>query len=158
MTDTRLNETAARALLRDYVNALDRGALTTWPTLFTDDCVYRITTRENQERGFPLSIMLCNNRAMLFDRIEATEKANIFEPHSYRHILSDSEVVSHSGDALTIRTSFLCVRTMHDGSMMLFVTGEYVDEVVIEDGHCRYRAKNVVLDQSRIDTLIAIPL
>lgn len=158
MADDRLSETAARSLLRDYVNALDRGTLRIWPTLFTQDAVYRIATRENEERGLPLPIMLCSNRAMLFDRIEATEKANIFEPHSYRHIISDSEIVARSDDALTIRTGFFCVRTMHDGTMMLFVTGEYVDEVVLDEGRCRYRAKTVVLDQSRIDTLIAIPL
>ena len=36
--------------------------------------------------------------------------------------------------------------------------GEYLDEVVREDGALRFRSKTVVLDQSRIDTLIAIPL
>ena len=106
----------ARALLRDYVNAIDRGRLAEWPNFFVEACSYRITTRENEERGFPLSIMLCNNRAMLFDRIEATEKANIFEPHSYRHILSDSEVVAEANGALMMRTSFLCVRIMNTGS------------------------------------------
>jgi anthranilate 1,2-dioxygenase small subunit len=151
-------EAAARALLRDYVHALDRGALTTWPTFFTDPCLYRITTRDNEERGFPLSIMLCNNRSMLYDRIEATEKANIYEPHSYRHVLSDTEVVARGADALSTRTSFLCVRIMHDGATTLFTSGEYLDEIVLDEGRPRYRAKTVVLDQSRIDTLIAIPL
>ncbi|HTP82489.1 MAG TPA: aromatic-ring-hydroxylating dioxygenase subunit beta [Alphaproteobacteria bacterium] len=153
-----VTQTEARALLRDYVNAIDRGRLTDWPNFFVEACSYRITTRENEERGRPLSIMLCNNRAMLFDRIEATEKANIFEPHSYRHILSDSEVVSESDGALTMRTSFLCVRIMKTGETMLFVCGEYVDEIVREQGRCRFRSKRVVLDSSRIDTLIAIPL
>jgi anthranilate 1,2-dioxygenase small subunit len=153
-----VTEAAARALLRDYVHALDRMALATWPTFFADPCLYRITTRENEERGYPLSIMLCNNRPMLFDRVEATEKANIYEPHTYRHVLSDTEVVARGADGLRTRTSFLCVRTMHDGATTLFVCGEYVDEIVHEEGRLLYRAKTVVLDQSRIDTLIAIPL
>lgn len=153
-----LTDAAARTLLRDYVHAIDRGALAEWPGFFTDPCVYRITTRDNESRGFPLSIMLCNNRAMLFDRIEATEKANIFEPHAYRHILSDTEVVEGTADSLRTRTSFLCVRIMGDGGTMLFASGEYVDEVVCDAGRCLYRSKTVVLDQSRIDTLIAIPL
>jgi anthranilate 1,2-dioxygenase small subunit len=148
----------ARALLCDYTDALDDGRLGEWPTFFTETCLYRITTRENQRRGYPLSIMLCDTLAMLYDRIEATEKANVFEPHSYRHILSDSRVLAPASDALTLRTGFLCVRTMADGSAMLFVSGEYLDEVVRVDGACRFRAKTVVLDQSRIDTLIAIPL
>ena len=153
-----ITQAEARSLLRDYVNALDRGRLGEWPKFFAEAGNYRITTRENEERGFPLSIMLCNNRAMLFDRIEATEKANIFEPHSYRHILSDSEVVAESDTALTMRTSFLCVRIMGTGDTTLFVCGEYVDEIVREQGRCLFRAKRVVLDSSKIDTLIAIPI
>jgi anthranilate 1,2-dioxygenase small subunit len=95
---------------------------------------------------------------MLFDRIEATEKANIFEPHSYRHILSDSEVVAKTADLIRVRTGFICVRIMHSGETTLFASGEYVDEVVRENGRCRFRSKAVILDSSQIDTLIAIPL
>lgn len=153
-----ITQAEARALLRDYVNALDRGRLGEWPNFFVEECTYRIATRDNESRGFPLSIMLCNNRAMLFDRIEATEKANVFEPHSYRHILSESEVTAEANGALALRTSFLCVRIMHSGEMTLFACGEYVDEVVRDGGRCLFRSKSVILDSSRIDTLIAIPL
>jgi len=148
----------ARALQRDYVYAIDDGKLAEWPTYFTDPCLYKITTRENLRQGYPLSIMLCDNQAMLFDRVEATEKANIYEPHMYRHILSDAQVIKAEGEVISVRTSFICVRTMLDGSMSLFVSGEYLDEVVRDKGRCRFRSKTVVLDPSRIDTLIAIPL
>lgn len=148
----------ARTLLSDYVSTIDDGPLADWPSFFTDPCLYRITTRENQQRGFPLSIMLCDSRAMLYDRVEATEKANIFEPHTYRHVLSDSRVLGVDGGALKVQTSFLCARTMVEGDLSLFVSGVYLDEVVQESGRCLFRAKTVVLDQSRIDTLIAIPL
>jgi anthranilate 1,2-dioxygenase small subunit len=154
----RVSLAAARSLLCDYSYALDDGKLSDWPGFFTDPCLYRITTRDNHRRGYPLSIMLCDNRAMLFDRIEATEKANIFEPHHYRHVLSDSQLVEQRHDALVVRTGFLCVRTMLDGDSILFVSGEYLDEFVVVEGACRFRAKTVILDQSRIDTLIAIPL
>ena len=148
----------ARVLLSDYTYVLDGGRLAQWPNFFTAGGLYRITTRQNHERGYPLSIMLCDNRNMLYDRVEATEKANIFEPHYYRHVLSDSQPMESKDDALAARTSFICVRTMLDGSTLLFCSGEYLDEVVREDGICRFRSKTVILDQSRIDTLIAIPL
>lgn len=156
--DHPVTASQARALLSDYVAILDDGPLADWPSFFTDPCLYRITTRENQERQFPLSIMLCDSRAMLYDRVEATEKANIFEPHTYRHVLSDSRIVAADGATLKLRTSFLCARTMVEGDFSLFVSGVYIDEVVQESGRCLFRSKTVVLDQSRIDTLIAIPL
>jgi anthranilate 1,2-dioxygenase small subunit len=102
--------------------------------------------------------MLCDNQAMLYDRVEAVEKANIFEPHFYRHILSDSRVLSSQDDSLVLETSFICVRSMLDGRMDLFTAGKYVDHVVKQDGRCLFKSKTVVLDHSKIDTLIAIPL
>jgi anthranilate 1,2-dioxygenase small subunit len=150
--------TEARALLVAYVNAIDRGELKRWPEFFTDEAVYRITTHENEERGLPLSIMLCSNRAMRFDRLESLERANVFEPHRYRHVMGDTEIVSAGPGRATLRTSFVCVRIMVDGDTTLFVSGEYRDELVRGDGGLALAARTVVLDQSRIDTLIAIPL
>jgi anthranilate 1,2-dioxygenase small subunit len=148
----------ARQLLAAYTYILDEGPLGDWPTLFTEACLYRITTRQNEERNMPLSIMLCDNHAMLYDRVEAVEKANIYEPHYYRHVLSDSRTLRTTADSLWLETSFICVRTMLDGRMTLFAAGKYVDEVVALSGHCLFRSKTVVLDSSQIDTLIAKPL
>jgi anthranilate 1,2-dioxygenase small subunit len=148
----------ARALLAAYTYVLDEGPLTDWPALFTESCLYRITTRQNEERNMPLSIMLCDNHAMLYDRVEAVEKANIFEPHYYRHILSDSRLLRTTSDSIWLETSFICVRTMLDGRMCLFAAGKYVDEIVIEGDRWLFRSKTVVLDSSQVDTLIAKPL
>jgi anthranilate 1,2-dioxygenase small subunit len=157
-TSRRLTEAEVRQHQAAYTYAIDEGPLSDWPKFFTDPCLYRITTRQNEERKMPLSIMLCDNHAMLYDRVEAIEKANIFEPHVYRHILSDSRVRSAQDDSITLETSFICVRSMLDGRMDLFAAGKYVDQVVKQDGHCLFKSKTVVLDHSRIDTLLAIPL
>jgi anthranilate 1,2-dioxygenase small subunit len=148
----------ARQLLAAYTYVLDEGPLTNWPGLFTEICLYRITTRQNEERNMPLSIMLCDNHAMLYDRVEAVEKANIFEPHYYRHVLSDSRMLRTTPDSLWMETSFICVRTMLDGRMLLFTAGKYVDEIVAHADRCLFRSKTVVLDPSQVDTLIAKPL
>jgi anthranilate 1,2-dioxygenase small subunit len=151
-------QAGARALLAAYTYVLDEGPLTGWPALFTESCLYRITTRQNEERNMPLSIMLCDNHAMLYDRVEAVEKANIFEPHYYRHILSDSHLLRTTTDSIWLETSFICVRTMLDGRMCLFAAGKYVDEIVVEGDRWLFRSKTVVLDSSQVDTLIAKPL
>jgi anthranilate 1,2-dioxygenase small subunit len=149
----------ARDLLVAYTYCIDEGRLADWPGFFRDPGLYRITTRRNEERGYPLSIMLCDNHKMLFDRVEAIEKANVFEPHLYRHILSDSRVLSVDDAEARIETSFMCVRTMVDGgAMTLFAAGRYVDHVVCEGGKLLYQSKVVVLDSSKVDTLLALPL
>jgi anthranilate 1,2-dioxygenase small subunit len=148
----------ARQLLAVYTYVLDEGPLGDWPGLFTETCLYRITTRQNEERNMPLSIMLCDNHAMLYDRVEAVEKANIYEPHYYRHVLSDSRMLRTTPDSLWMETSFICVRTMLDGRMILFAAGKYVDEIVAQADRCLFRSKTIVLDPSQVDTLIAKPL
>lgn len=153
-----ISEDDARRHQAAYTYVLDEGPLADWPKFFTDPCLYRITTRMNVQQNMPLSIMLCDNQAMLYDRVEAVEKANIFEPHFYRHVLSDSRVLAADAHSIKIETSFICVRSMLDGRMDLFTAGKYVDQLVKQDGRCLFSSKTVVLDHSRIDTLIAIPL
>src|SRR6266436_679304 len=136
-----ISEDEARRHQAAYVYTLDEGPLSAWPTFFTDPCLYRITTRLNEQRNMPLSIMLCDNKAMLYDRVEAVEKANIFEPHFYRHILSDSRVLSSHDDSIVLETSFICVRSMLDGRMDLFTAGKYVDHLVKQDGRCLFKSK-----------------
>src|SRR5687767_13801610 len=109
-THQYVTQAEARLLQVAYTYTIDEGPLSTWPTFFTDPCIYRITTRQNEERNMPLSIMLCDNHAMLYDRVESIEHANIFEPHYYRHILSDSRVIGTQADAIVLETSFICVR------------------------------------------------
>ena len=102
-----ISEDEARRHQAAYVYTLDEGPLSNWPELFTDPCLYRITTRLNEQQSMPLSIMLCDNHAMLYDRVEAVEKANIFEPHFYRHILSDHRVLASDDHSLKMETSFI---------------------------------------------------
>jgi anthranilate 1,2-dioxygenase small subunit len=148
----------ARRLIADYADTIDDGTLSDWPKFFTEDGLYRITTRQNEAASMPLSIMLCDNQAMLYDRVEAIEQANVFEPHFYRHILSDSRVLEAGDDSIRLSTSFSCVRTMLDGRAMLFASGRYVDQIVVQGRQCLFRSRVVILDSSCVDTLIAIPL
>jgi anthranilate 1,2-dioxygenase small subunit len=157
MTDPATFEEAA-ALVADYAYTLDEGRLEEWPRFFTDPCLYRITTREMFRQGRPLSIMVCDNQAMLYDRVEAIERVNIFEPHHYRHVLSRSKPLELRPDCLCLQTGFICVRTMADGAQSLFASGEYRDEIARGSARCLLRARTVILDSSRIDNLLAIPL
>ena len=42
------------ALNTRYIRAIDDDALEDWPSLFTEACLYRITTRENFSQNLPL--------------------------------------------------------------------------------------------------------
>ena len=153
-SDVRL---AIEDLMSDYAYALDDDALERWPEFFTEDAKYKIISRENHEAGMALGIMSCDGRGMMQDRILALRTANVFEPHTYCHLLGPTRIEA-GDDTYRARTNFSVIRTMQDGSSTRYATGKYVDHCVIDTGVARLQSRTVVLESRRIDVLMVIPL
>jgi 3-phenylpropionate/cinnamic acid dioxygenase small subunit len=138
---------------------LDSGPLEDWPGYFLDQCLYKVTTADNYAKGYQAGLIYADSRAMLIDRIAALREANIYEGQRYRHILGMPLIDAKSDDEVAAETSFLVVRTMRDGQMMVFAAGVYLDKLRRDgSGAWRYAERIVVCDSQRIDTLLAIPL
>ncbi len=151
MNIATLNAASARAL--------DSGNLEEWPGFFLDDCLYKVTTADNHEKAYQAGLIYADSRAMLEDRVLALREANIYERQRYRHILGMPLIQVGSDGSVAAETSFMVVRTMRDGQMMVFAAGVYLDRVMRDaDGAWRYAERIVVCDSQRIDTLLAIPL
>jgi anthranilate 1,2-dioxygenase small subunit/terephthalate 1,2-dioxygenase oxygenase component beta subunit len=141
-----------------YADAIDADRLEAWPDFFADDCLYRITTSENISAGLPLSLMYATSRAMLRDRVTALREANVYETQRYRHVVGTPLITAMANGDVQARTSFMAARIMRTGDTLLFATGCYEDRVVDGPRGPRFAEKTVILDSSRIDTLLAIPL
>ena len=152
------------ALNTEYAGCIDADRLEEWPGLFLEQGRYRITTADNQRRGYASGIIYADSRAMLNDRVAGLREANIYERQSYRHIvgmpaLRPPALPPGEAGEIAAETPFLVVRTMRDGRMDLFATGVYLDRVREDaDGRLRFAERVVVCDSSRFDTLVAIPL
>ena len=147
------------ALNTEYASCIDADRLEEWPGLFLEDGRYRITTADNQRRGYAAGIIYADSRAMLTDRVAALREANIYERQSYRHIVGLPAPRPGDAGEIAAETPFLVVRTMRDGRMDLFAAGVYLDRVRDDtEGRLRFAERIVVCDSSRIDTLLAIPL
>jgi 3-phenylpropionate/cinnamic acid dioxygenase small subunit len=151
--------TEIAALNAAYARAVDSGRLEEWPEFFLEQCLYKITTADNHEKGYQAGLIYADSRAMLVDRIAALRQANIYERQRYRHILGMPFVSGEADGSVSVETSFLVIRTMRDGQMIVFATGVYLDKVVRNQGGVwRFAERIVVCDSQRIDTLLAIPL
>ncbi len=144
------------ALNTEYATCIDSDRLEDWPGLFTEQCIYTITSADNHRRGYAAGIVYADSRAMLQDRVAALREANIYERQTYRHIIGMPAL--RPGDGISSETPFLVVRTMRDGRMDLFAAGVYLDRVQDDGGSLRFAERIVVCDSSRFDTLLAIPL
>ena len=74
-------------LMAEYGLRLDEDRLEDWVELFTEDCDYRVVTRENVEQGLPNVLMWCDNKNMLRDRVESYRQVNEYNPHYDRHVI-----------------------------------------------------------------------
>lgn len=141
-----------------YARCIDEGPLDDWPGFFVEDCVYIVTTADNDREKLPAGLIWADSRNMLVDRVSALRDANIYERHSYRHILGAPAILEESFGEARCETSFLVIRIMRDGSSDVFASGRYVDRYRIGDDRPLLIERTVVCDSSNIDTLLALPL
>ena len=91
--------------------------------LFTEDCVYEIVPKENADLGLPIGIMHCFGRAMVSDRITTLRNANIFEPHTYRHLTAGLEFKPIDRDTVDMQCNYVVVQTLTDGESRVYQCG-----------------------------------
>ncbi|WP_017727644.1 aromatic-ring-hydroxylating dioxygenase subunit beta [Halalkalibacterium ligniniphilum] len=145
-------------LNHQYVEAIDDDELEKWPEFFTDDALYQIISRENYDRNFPQAVIYCDSKGMLKDRITAHRHANIYEPHFYRHLISNIRIVGEENGVFTVRSNYAVFQTKLDGETKIFNTGRYFDEVVFEDSQPKFKKRTVVFDTLSIPTLLVTPI
>ena len=141
-----------------YVSVIDTDRLEDWPDLFTEDCIYEIVPKENADVGLPVGIMHCFGRAMLRDRITSLREANVFEPHTYRHMTSGLELASIDAETVDMQSNYVVVQTLTDGESRIYQAGRYFDRVVRSADGWLYQRKRAVYDTSRVQTLLVTPV
>ena len=104
-------------------------------------------------------MVYCTGTGMLDDRISALRTANIYEPHTYCHMVGAVEITGagKAGEYNT-RANFTILRTMSEGDMSIFACGRYLDVIVETDAGLKFKQRTIVLDSRRIDTLLVIPV
>jgi anthranilate 1,2-dioxygenase small subunit len=149
-------------LLHAYVESIDDDRLEEWPDFFTEDCLYRVVPRENYDQNLPIALIHCDSRGMLRDRVTAHRKANLFAPHLYRHVVSAVRVMTSENGIVVARSNYAVFRTSTDpmafGTTDVYAVGEYRDRIAVIDGALKFQEKIVILDTSRVQSLLVTPL
>jgi anthranilate 1,2-dioxygenase small subunit len=153
---------AVEELIHSYIACIDDDRLEEWPGFFVDDCLYRVVPRENFDQNLPIALIHCDSRGMLQDRVTAHRKANLFAPHRYRHLVSAVRITGWEDGIVTARANFAVFRTSTDpisyGTTEVYGVGEYRNRIALIDQALKFKEKIVILDTSRIQSLLATPL
>jgi anthranilate 1,2-dioxygenase small subunit len=91
---------------------------------------------------------------MMRDHILALHNANVFEPHTYRHMTSGLEFNQIDTNTIDMQSNYDVVQTLTDGESRVYQAGRYFDRVVRTGEGLRYQSKKAVYDTSRVQTLL----
>ena len=149
---------AIEDLISDYAEYIDSDRLEDWLDFFVEDCVYKIISKENVDQGFPLTLMLCENKNMLRDRIASLREANIYNIHTDRHIISGVRIRGESGGSFDVSANYAVFQTNQEGATWVFSVGVYRDKIVFENDVPKFKEKVVIVDTASIPTLLSTPL
>jgi 3-phenylpropionate/cinnamic acid dioxygenase small subunit len=144
-------------LYAEYAEIIDSGELERWPGLFVEPCLYRIVSKENHDKGLPLSLMRCESMGMLKDRAFASQKLNVYGPRTWRHSITQIRAQA-DGDGVAARANFAVFETLHDQHTRILCTGRYLDKLVRTEAGLRFREKICVYDSPLIPGSIVLPL
>ena len=145
-------------LLAEYGLALDQDRLEDWTELFTEDCDYKVISRENEEQGLPNVMMWCDNRDMLRDRVESYRHVNEYNLHWDRHVIGLPLHLGEAGGLWRVEASYSVFQTDPEGASRLFSVGRYQFAIRVEEGCALIREATVVADTGLIPTLLATPI
>lgn len=158
MTPALLLRLEMQALLDAYVATIDDDRLEEWPAFFTEDALYEIIPKENEDAGLPAPLMRCENAAMMRDRVASLRHANIFETPTYRHMLSGLVVQPETAAGVALRCGYMVVNTSQEGSSAVYQAGIYKSVAIRTAEGWRFREKRVIYDTARVQTLLAYPI
>jgi anthranilate 1,2-dioxygenase small subunit len=92
----------------------------------------------------------------------AHRKANLFAPHVYRHLVSAIRIAGQDKGVVTVRSNYAVFRTatdpIHYGTTEVYSVGEYRDQIIFSNGTAKFQQRMVIVDTSRIQSLLVTPL
>lgn len=144
-------------LLYDYADAIDED-VDRWPSLFTADAIYKVTSRENDERNLPLGAIYCEGRGMILDRAMAVRSTTVYAPRTMRHTICNVRVSDLGDGAIGARSNFVIYETFDDTVTRLFAVGKYRDVIAREGDRLLFREKVAVIDSNLVVGSLVYPI
>jgi salicylate 5-hydroxylase small subunit len=145
-------------LYADYALTLDAGQWDRWPDFFTDPCVYKLQSRENHERGFPLATLSLTSRGMLLDRVYGISQTIFHDPYYQRHVVGAAVVRKVEGDRIYSQANYAVFRTKYDKESTVFNVGRYIDTVERTVHGLKFAERLCVFDSEMIPNSIIYPI
>ena len=77
---------------------------------FTDDAVYHVIARDNEESGLPLGLIYCEGKGMLRDRAYALLNTEMYAPRYLQLSITNTRVREVNGTRIQAQANYPAVR------------------------------------------------
>ncbi|AOB31196.1 dioxygenase [Bordetella sp. H567] len=142
----------------DYCAVLDANQIESWPDFFIEDGLYRVTARENAERGMLVGLVYAEGRDMMHDRAVAISRTQMFAPRYMRHLVTNTRVLEESEQGIEAQSSFLLMQTLVEGPTTLHLAGFYHDVFTRVDGALKLKQRQVIYDTEILANDLVYPV
>lgn len=143
-----------------YATALDDQRLADWAEMFTEDASYVVLSRENEDRGYPVGLIYCENRGMIRDRAFAIEKTAMFAPRYLRHMISNVQVLGEleNGD-IRARANYLVLQVLFDRpDATIHQVGSYHDVFRRTEAGLKLAQRRCIYDNLLVPNALCLPV
>jgi 3-phenylpropionate/cinnamic acid dioxygenase small subunit len=141
-----------------YADVLDRGPIDVWPDFFTDDCVYKMISRENWDLGLPLGTMFAEKRGGLVDRVVACKQTSVYHERIYTHLITNTRVLGKEKGVIEATANYVVLETLPNQLTNILNTGRYLDKLRRVDGELKFTEKICVFDTALVPASIIYPV
>lgn len=142
-----------------YAECICDGALEQWPEFFSDQCLYKVISRANYDRGLPLAPIFSESRGALADRVLALRNTMVYAPRSVIHNVTGIRVTERTKSSVKSRSMISVYQTLlADGSSHLLLIGKTLDRLAFENGELKFEERIVVYDNELIDGALVFPI
>lgn len=147
-----------RELYEEVASLLDQDEVERLPAYFTDDCLYRVISKENHDEGLEQATIYCDGIGMLRDRILALRETQVYEPRTWRHFISGVRIRHVQGEEIHSGANFMVSEAMSDCEPTILLVGRYLDRLVRRDGQLMFRERSAVYDNYRVVRSLIVPV
>lgn len=143
---------------QNYAAAVDAADWDSWLSMFTDDCLYKVQSRENFDRSLPMAALSLDSKNMLKDRIYGITETIFHDPYLQTHVVSAPRVKEVSSSVIESEANYAVFRTKNDGIAGVFNVGRYIDQLVIIEEKVLIKSRICVFDNDMILNSLIYPI
>lgn len=158
LSDTFMLRLEIEELHAAYAYCLDHGRIEDWPDFFTDDCIYKLISRENYDLGLPLGTMFAEKRGGLLDRVASVKKTTVYHERYLTHLISNTRLLSEKGGVIEACANYVVLETLPNQYTQILNAGRYLDTIVRDGRRLRFREKICIFDTVLVPASIIHPV